>query len=66
MLTMASPACVGLLFFGLAAIFLAAALRDYLSAEGKRSLARRTWVRIAIIFAVVGIGLQLVPVFLGP
>ena len=57
---MGSSARIGLLFCGLAAIFLAVALRDYLRAEGKRSLARRTWVRIAIIFAVVGIGLQLV------
>ncbi len=50
---------IGLLFLGLAVIFVTAALRDYLRAEGKHSLARRTWVRIAIIFAVVGIGLQL-------
>ena len=55
-----SPARIGLLFLGLAAIFLAAALRDYLRAESKHSLARRTWVRVAVIFAVVGIGLQLV------
>ncbi len=63
---MASPACVGLLFFGLAAIFLAAALRDYLRAEGERSWPGGPGVRIAIVSAVVGIGLQLVPVFLGP
>ena len=63
---MGSSARIGLLFFGLAVIFLAAALRDHLRAEGSRSLARRTWVRIAIIFAVVGICLQFIRLFLGP
>ena len=63
---MGSSARIGLLFFGLAAVFLAAALRDHLRAEGSHSLARRTWVRIAIIFAVVGMGLQFIHLFLGP
>jgi hypothetical protein len=63
---MGSSARIGLLFFGLAAIFLAAALRSHLKAEGSQSLARRTWVRIAIIFAVVGMGLQFSHFFLGP
>jgi len=54
---------IGLLFLGLAVIFLAAALRDYLRAERKLSPARQTWLRVALIFAVVGIGLQLVSLF---
>jgi hypothetical protein len=43
-------------------IFLVAALRAAPAADGTRSLARRAWLRIAIIFAVVGMALQVVPV----
>jgi hypothetical protein len=39
-------------------IFLVVALR---ASDGTRSLARRAWLRIAIIFAVVGVVLQVVP-----
>ncbi len=53
---------LGIVFEALAAIFVALALRDFLNAEGKLTPARRTWLRIAIIFACVGIGLYLVQV----
>ena len=66
---MASPASIGVLFLALALIFIAAAFRafrNYLRAEGKPSPARQTWLRVAVIFAIVGIGLQLVHLFLDP
>lgn len=61
---MASPARIGVFFLALAVVFLAAAFRDYQRTDGRPSLARQTWLRIAIIFALVGLGLQLVHVFL--
>ena len=59
-----NPGAVGVLFVAIAVIFLAAALRDYLTAEGKFSPARRTWVRVAVIFASVAIALYVVQVTL--
>jgi hypothetical protein len=51
---------VGIVFVAIAVIFLAVALNDYLRAEGKLSPARRTWIRVAIIFASIGILLHLI------
>jgi len=51
-------------FVALAVVFVGIALRDYLKAEGKLTIARKTWLRIAFIFAGVGIGLFFVQVFL--
>jgi hypothetical protein len=51
---------LGIVFIALAAIFVALAVRDYLNAEGKLTPTRKTWLRIAIIFACVGIGLYVV------
>ncbi len=62
---MPSPARIGVLFLALAMIFLAAALRDYRRSEGKSSPARRTWLRVAIIFAIVGLSLQFLHLLLG-
>jgi hypothetical protein len=59
----APAATIGLIFLALAAIFLVAALRHYVRADGMGSPARRTWLRIAVIFAVVGVGLQLIQRF---
>jgi hypothetical protein len=53
------PGHVGAVFIGLSVVFLAAAVRDRLRKEAGPSPARTTWLRIAIIFAAVGIGLQL-------
>jgi hypothetical protein len=53
---------IPLIFVAIAVIFLAAALRDYLTAEGKLSPARKTWIRVAVIFAGVAIGLYIVQV----
>ena len=51
---------LGLVFVALAVIFLAVALQDFLKGEGKLTPARKTWVRIALIFSAVGIGLHLI------
>jgi hypothetical protein len=53
---------LGIVFAALAAIFVALAVRDFLNAEGKLTPARRTWLRIAIIFAIVSIGLFIVQI----
>ena len=42
-----------------AVVFLCGAVRDYLKEEGKMTIARRIWLRMALIFAGVGIGLYL-------
>ncbi len=59
---MHSPS-LGIVFVAIAVIFLAAALRDYLKAEGKLTIARKIWIRMAFIFVGVGIGLYLVQIF---
>jgi hypothetical protein len=51
---------VALLFVALAVIFLGAAFKNYLSAEGKLTAARKTWLHIAFIFAAVAIILALI------
>jgi hypothetical protein len=48
---------VAIVFVALAIIFLGAAFRDFLIAEGKLTPARSTWLRIAFIFSGIGIGL---------
>jgi hypothetical protein len=51
-----SPASMtGFVFIGLAVIFLGAAFRNYLQTKGELTPARQTWIRIAFIFAAVGI-----------
>lgn len=46
---------LGIVFVALAVIFIGLALRDYLKSEDKLTPARKTWLRIAFIFASVGI-----------
>jgi len=46
---------VALLFVALAVIFLGAAFKNYVNAEGKLTPARKTWLHIAFIFAAVAI-----------
>ena len=59
------PGRIGLVFVVLAAVFLVAALRAGRE-PGTRSAARKAWMRVAIVFAIVGLGLQLVPVLVAP
>ena len=51
---------IGWFFLVLAAVYAAAAIRDHRRTQGPPSPARRGWLRIAIIFGVVGAALQLV------
>jgi hypothetical protein len=46
-----------------AVIFIGVAFRDYLITEGKMTIARKIWIRMAFIFAAVGIGLFFVQIF---
>ena len=55
---------LGSVFVALAGIFIGIALRDYLNAEGKMTIARKVWLRIALIFAGVGIGLCLIQILI--
>jgi hypothetical protein len=60
---MQSLPLLGPVFVALAMIFLSVAVRDYLKAEGKMSLSRQAWLRVAFIFAGIGIGLHVVQTF---
>jgi hypothetical protein len=62
-MTVQCPASLGIVFIAIAVIFLGIAFRDYLKAEGKLTIARKVWIRIAFIFAGVGIGLYFLQIF---
>ena len=49
---------------GIAVIFLAVAFQNYLKDDGKLTSARRTWLRLAMIFSGVGIASHLLQQFL--
>jgi hypothetical protein len=61
---MQGPSSLSIVFVAIAVIFVGAALRDYLKADGKLTIARKIWIRMAFIFAAVGIGLFFVQIFL--
>ena len=61
---MHGPSSIGIVFVAIAVIFIAVAFRDYLKEEGKVTIARKIWIRMAIIFVAVGIGLFFVQIFL--
>ncbi len=60
---MPGPLSLSIVFVAIAVIFIGVALRDYLIAEGKMTLARKIWIRMAFIFGAVGIGLFFVQIF---
>jgi hypothetical protein len=60
---MHGPSSISIVFVAIAVIFIAVAFRDYLKEEGKATIARKIWIRMAIIFAAVRIGLFFVQVF---
>jgi hypothetical protein len=45
------PSAIAGVFFGIAVFFLADVLRDFLKTEGKLMIARKIWLRLAVIFA---------------
>jgi polyferredoxin len=61
---MNSPSSLGIIFIAIAVVFLGISFRNYLKTEGKLTIARKIWLRMAFIFAGVGIGLYLVHTFL--
>lgn len=62
-MVMKTPYALAIVFIALAVVFLGISFRDYLKTEGKLTIARKIWLRIAFIFAGVGIGLYLVYTF---
>ena len=60
---MQGPSSLSIVFVAIAVIFIGVALRDYLITEGKMTVARKIWIRMAFIFAGVGIGLFFAQIF---
>ena len=60
---MQGPVSLATILIALAVIFLAITVQDYLRLEGKLTPARHTWLRVAFIFAGVGIVLYVVQTF---
>ena len=54
---MQGPSSLSIIVVAIAAIFICVAFWDYLNAEGKLTTGRKIWLRMAFIFAGVGIGL---------
>jgi NO-binding membrane sensor protein with MHYT domain len=46
-----------IVFVALAVVFAVVAVQDFLREEGKLTPARKTWLRMALIFSAVAIGL---------
>ena len=61
---MQGPSSLSIVFVAIDVIFIGVVFRDYLITEGKMTVARKIWIRMAIIFAAVGIGLFFVQIFL--
>jgi len=61
---MQGPSSLSIVFVAIAVIFIGVALRDYLITEGKMTIGRKIWIRMAFIFTAVGIGLFFVQIFL--
>jgi hypothetical protein len=61
---MQGPSSLSIVFVAIAVIFIGFTLRDYLKAQGKLTIARKIWIRMAFIFSAVGIGLFFVQIFL--
>ena len=55
---------VSIVFIGISIIFLAVSFRDYLKNGSAMTIARRVRLRMALIFALVGIGLYFLHVCL--
>ena len=60
---MQGPSSLSIVFVAIAVIFIGVAFRDYLNAEGKMTTGRKIWLRMAYIFAGVGIGLFFAQMF---
>jgi hypothetical protein len=58
-----TPSTIGLVFVAIAVFFLAAVVRDFLTSEGKLTIARKVWLRLAVIFAGVAVALYFFQMF---
>ena len=56
---MLTGAQIGILFMVLALLFFGLSLRDYLKSAGKKTPARGAWIRVAVVFTIVGVLLYL-------
>jgi hypothetical protein len=54
---MFTPLNISVAFAAIAIFFLGAVLRDFPRTEGKLTITRKVWLRLAFIFAGAGIGL---------
>jgi len=55
---------VSSVFFAISVIFLIISFRDYVKNGRTMTIARRIWLRMALIFAIVGIGLYILRTYL--
>jgi O-antigen/teichoic acid export membrane protein len=53
-------AWIGLIFVFLSLVFFGLSYRDYRKSKGARTPARRAWLRVGFIFAIVGVLLYLI------
>jgi hypothetical protein len=58
-----TPTAIAVVFVAIAVFFLAAVLRDFLKSEGKLTIARKVWLRLAVIFAGVAVALYFFQMF---
>jgi hypothetical protein len=59
------PADAAVLLLALAILFVALTVHDVLRTNGTLTPSRKTWLRLAMVFAAVAIGLQVVRLLLG-
>jgi len=61
---MQTPQTISIIFIAISVVFIGIAFREYLNAEDKMTISRKIWIRMAFIFAGVGIGLFFAQIFL--
>ncbi|MBU4263380.1 MAG: hypothetical protein KKC76_16100 [Proteobacteria bacterium] len=55
---------IGIVFVALALVFFGLSWRDYLREQGRKTITRTVWLRLAFIFLAVGIGLSFLHVLI--
>jgi len=55
---------VSIIFLVIVVTLLIASFRDYLKSKGEKTIARRIWLQMALIFATVAIGLYFLHIFI--
>ena len=54
---MLTRSIVSIMFLIVAAILIAASFRNFSKSKGEKTVARKIWLRMALVFAVAGVGL---------